>query len=115
MNYLLHLPYFSIIRSFHVAVFLYCTDDDTSIMSKCVLLNWHSIVYFTIARNSGNILLTYRKAFLVRHSSEHKTSDSDRKVDRNMYSDAVARDGVRLIDPKGGQLGTIHHFLEKPQ
>ena len=29
-------------------------------------------------------------------------SDSDRKVDRNIYSDAATRDGIRLIDPKSG-------------
>ena len=29
------------------------------------------------------------KAFFVRHSSEYKTSDSDRKVNRNIYPDAV--------------------------
>ena len=31
------------------------------------------------------------KAFFVRHSSEYKTSDSDRKVNRNIYPDAVTR------------------------
>ena len=31
------------------------------------------------------------KAFFVRHSSEYKTSDSDRKVDRNIYPDAGLR------------------------
>ena len=42
-------------------------------------------------------------------------SVSDRKVDRNIYPDAVTRDRVRLIDPKSGQLGPIHHFLvEEP-
>ena len=38
-------------------------------------------------------------------------SDSDRKVDRNIYPDAVARDGIRIIDPKSGQLGTFRHCL----
>ena len=51
------------------------------------------------------------KAFFVRHSSEYKTSDSDRKVYRNIYPDAVARDRMRLIDPKSGQLEPIHHCL----
>ena len=51
------------------------------------------------------------KAFFVRHSSEHKTSDIDRKVNRNIYPDAVTRGGMRLIDPKSGQLGPIHHCL----
>ena len=50
------------------------------------------------------------KAFFVRHSSEYKTSDSDRKVNRNIYSDAVTRDRMRLIDPKSGQLEPIHLF-----
>ena len=49
------------------------------------------------------------KAFFVRHSSEYKTSDSDRKVNRNIYPDAVIRDRMRLIDPKSGQLEPIHH------
>ena len=39
------------------------------------------------------------KAFFVGHSSEHKTSDSDRKVNRNIYPDAVTLDRMRLIDP----------------
>ena len=51
------------------------------------------------------------KAFFVRHSSEYKTSDSDRKVNRNIYPDAVTRDRMRLIDPKSGQLEPIHHCL----
>ena len=56
-----------------------------------------------------------QKAFFVRHSSEYKTSDSDRKVNRNVYPDAVTLDRMRLIDPKSGQLGPIHHcLLEEP-
>ena len=51
------------------------------------------------------------KAFFVRNSSEYKTSDSDRKVNRNIYPDAVTRDRMHLIDPKSGQLGPIHHCL----
>ena len=51
------------------------------------------------------------KAFLFRHSSEYKTSDSDRKVNRNIFPDAVTRDRMRLIDPKSDQLGPIHHCL----
>ena len=42
-------------------------------------------------------------------SSEYKTSDSDRKVNRNIYPDAVTRDRMRLIDLKSGQLEPIHH------
>ena len=52
---------------------------------------------FTTTRNSGNNLLTYCKAFFVRHSSEHKMSDNDRKVDRNIFPDAVTRDGIRVL------------------
>ena len=32
-------------------------------------------------------------------------------VDRNIYPDAGTRDGIRLIDPKSGQLGTIRHCM----
>ena len=57
---------------------------------------------------SGNIILTYiLKAFFARHSSEYKTSDSDRKVNRNIYPDAVTRDRTSLIDTKSGQLGPM--------
>ena len=48
-------------------------------------------------------------AFFVRHSSEYKASDSDRKVNRNIHPDAVTRDRMRLIDPKSGQREPIHH------
>ena len=51
------------------------------------------------------------KAFLVRHSSEYKTWDSDRKVSRNIYPDVVTLDRMSLIDPKSGQLGPIHRCL----
>ena len=36
-----------------------------------------------------------------------KTSESDRKVNRNIYPDAVTFDRMRLIGPKSGQLGPI--------
>ena len=49
------------------------------------------------------------KAFFVRPSSEYKTSDSGRKVNRNIYPDAVTCDRMRLIDPKSGLLEPIHH------
>ena len=49
------------------------------------------------------------EAFFIRHSSEYKTSDSDRKVNRNIYPDAGTRDRMHLIEPKSGQLGPIHH------
>ena len=39
-----------------------------------------------------------------------KTSDSDLKVNRNIYPDAVTFDRMRLIGPKSGHLGpaSIH-------
>ena len=49
------------------------------------------------------------KAFFIRQSSEYKISDSDRKVNRNIYPDAVTHDRMHLIDPKSGQLEPIHH------
>ena len=42
------------------------------------------------------------KVFFVRHASEYKTLVSDRKVNRNIYPDAVTRDRMRLIDPQEG-------------
>ena len=64
---------------------------------------------FTTARKSGKNYGDILKAFFVRHSSEFKTSDSDRKVNRNIYPDAVTCDRRRLIGPKSGQLGPIHY------
>ena len=40
---------------------------------------------FSTARKSGKISHIL-KAFFVRHSSEYETSDSDRKVIKNLYS-----------------------------
>ena len=40
-----------------------------------------------------------------------KMSDSDRKVNRNIYPDAVTHDGMRLLDLQSGQLGPIRHWL----
>ena len=57
---------------------------------------------FTTVRKSGIILSTYRKAFLIRHLSEYKTSDSDPKVNRNKYADTATRDSMSLIDLKSG-------------
>ena len=34
-------------------------------------------------------------------------------VDRNIYPDAATRDGIRHIEPKSGQLGTIRHCYPK--
>ena len=50
------------------------------------------------------------KGLFVRHLSEHTASDSDRKFNRNIYPDAATRDRMRLIDPKSGQLGPVHHY-----
>ena len=38
-------------------------------------------------------------------------SDSDRKVNRNIYPDYVTRDRMRLITHKNGHLGPTHHCL----
>ena len=44
-----------------------------------------------------------------------KTSDSDLKVNRNIYPDAVRCDRVRLIGPKCDQLGPITTvYLKSP-
>ena len=40
------------------------------------------------------------KVFFVRHSSEYETSDSDRKVNRNIKPDAVTCDRMSLIGPR---------------
>ena len=55
------------------------------------------------------ILFWHTESFFALHSSEYKASDSHRKVNRNIYPDAVTRDRMRLIDPKSGQLEPIHH------
>ena len=51
------------------------------------------------------------KVFFVRHSSEHETSYSDRKVNENILPDADACDKIRLTGPMSGQLGPIHYCL----
>ena len=44
-----------------------------------------------------------------------KTSDSDLKVNRNIYPDAVTCDRMRLIGPKCDQLGPINIvYLKSP-
>ena len=44
------------------------------------------------------------------------TSDSDLKINRNIYPDAATCDRMRLIGPKSGQLGPINHcILEESQ
>ena len=64
---------------------------------------------FTTARKNGNILLTYlKKLFSSDTHQSMKTSDSDLRVNRNIYTDAVTCD-MRLIGPKSGQLGPINH------
>ena len=40
---------------------------------------------------------TLRSLFFVRHSSDYKMSDSDRKGNRSIYPDAVTRDRMRLM------------------
>ena len=81
----------------------------TSVNSLFVLQN------STTARKGGNALLTYLKAFFVRHESEYVTSDSDLKVNRNIYPDAVSCDRMRLIGPKCHQLGPINIvYLKSP-
>ena len=42
-----------------------------------------------------------------------KTSDSDVKVSRNVYPDALTWDRMRLIGIKSGQLGPINHCLQE--
>ena len=56
--------------------------DNIVWLYKCRITMKSSLVLqkFTIARKSGSILLDYRTAFFVRHSSEYETSDNDRKV-----------------------------------
>ena len=45
---------------------------------------------FTTVRKSGNILLAYLKSFFSSDAHQSmKTSDSDVKVNRNIYPDAV--------------------------
>ena len=39
---------------------------------------------FTIARKKREHSFSMLKAFFIRHSSEYETSDSDRKVNRNI-------------------------------
>ena len=50
------------------------------------------------------------KAFF-RHSPEYETSDSERKVSRNIYPDADTCDRMRLTGPECPQLGPIYHCL----
>ena len=62
-------------------------------------------------KSCGQIQEVLLPAQLI-HETENKAIfvvDSDRKVNRNMYPDAVRRDRMRLIDPKSGQLEPIHH------
>ena len=44
---------------------------------------------FTTARESGNILFTYLKAFSSDTNQSMKTSDNDLKANQNIYPDAV--------------------------
>ena len=74
---------------------------------KCIIIKEEVIFYNSTKKRQHYFDIL--KAFFVRHSSEYKTSDSDRKVNRNTHPDAVTRDRMRLIDPKSGQLEPIHH------
>ena len=67
---------------------------------------WYGTIWydFPTTLKGGKILLTYLKFFFVRHSSEYETLDSDLKVNRNIYPDAVAYDRMRLIGPKSVEL-----------
>ena len=60
---------------------------------------------------SDNILFIYWKLFSSDTHQSLKTSDSDLKVDGNIYLDAVTCDRIRLIGPKCDQLGPINHCL----
>ena len=83
-----------------------------TLLQKCLHLRDLTIKLSTVFYNSTKKRQHYfdiLKAFFVRQSSEYKTSDSDRKVNRNIYPDAVTRDRMRLIDPKSGQLEPNHH------
>ena len=40
-----------------------------------------------------------------------KKADSNLKVNRNIYPDAVTCDRMHLIGPKSGQLRPINHYL----
>ena len=62
----------------------YKSIRDQSSWSLRIILN------FTSARTSGNILLTYLEAFYSSDTHQSmKTSDSDLKVNQNIYPDAV--------------------------
>ena len=79
------------------------------------LASGKELFYFTTARKSGNILLTYEKLFSSDTHQSMKMSDSDLKVNRNIYPDAVTCDRMRLIGPKCDQLGPINIvYLKSP-
>ena len=86
-------------------IFIISFNKDLSFMSLVFSISIH----FHNSTKKRQHYFDILKAFFVRHSSEYKTSDSDRKVNRNIYPDAVTRDRMRLIDPKSGQLEPIHH------
>ena len=50
-------------------------------------------------------------SFLSDTHQSMKTSDSNLKVNRNIYPDAVTCDRMRLIGPKSGQLRPINYCL----
>ena len=55
------------------------------------------------------------KAFFVRHSSEYKTSDSDRKVSRNIYPDAVTRVGKNISSTINCESAKGQHLITNPE
>ena len=71
----------------------------------CLFYSQLVLQNFTTAQKNGNILLTYGEAFFLRHSSEYETLESDLKINRNTYPDAVSCDRICLNGPKSGKLG----------
>ena len=82
--------------------------NSISAESEVKLLVYHSTKK---RQHSFHIL----KAFLSDTHQSMNTSDSDLKVNRKMYADAVTCDRMRLIGPKFDQLGPISIvYLKSP-
>ena len=75
------------------------------------LFRYHLIYINAISRKSGNIRLTYLKHFSSNSHQSMKMSDSDLKINQNIYPDTVTYDRMRLIGPEFDQLGPISHCL----
>jgi len=70
---------------------------------------------FTTAWKSGNNLFTYWKLFSSHTHQSMTMSDSDLKVNRNIYPNPVTCDRMHLIGPKCDQLGPITIiYLQSP-